>query len=148
MSGFRFEELKVLVIDDEKFIRQVIGRLLRQLEVRYVIEAKDGKSGFMEAVRHRPDVVLCDINMAPGDGFTFLTALRKSSITTLAETPVIFLTADKAQETVVRAAKLQVNGYLVKPTSLNDIRARIVSAVSKARGEADEELPTPRSSAS
>lgn len=138
MSDFDFSKLKVLIIDDETFIRQVISRLLRQLEVRYIIEAKDGKSGFMEVVRHRPDVVLCDINMGPADGFTFLTAVRRAGIKAVADTPIIFLTADKAQETVVRAAKLQVNGYLGKPTSFNDVRDRIKAVVAKARGEAAE----------
>jgi len=139
MSDFRFSDLKVLIVDDETFIRQVISRLLRQLEVRYVIEAKDGKSGFMEVVRHRPDVVLCDINMGPADGFAFLTAVRRTGVKAVADTPIIFLTADKAQETVVRAAKLQVNGYLGKPTSLNDIRDRIKAVVTKAREEAGDE---------
>jgi len=141
MSDFHFSKLKVLIVDDETFIRQVVSRLLRQLEVRYIIEAKDGKSGFMEVVRHRPDVVLCDINMGPADGFTFLTAVRRAGIKAVADTPIIFLTADKAQETVVRAAKLQVNGYLGKPTSFNDIRDRIKAVVTKAREDSGEALP-------
>jgi len=141
MSDFHFSKLKVLIVDDETFIRQVVSRLLRQLEVRYIIEAKDGKSGFMEVVRHRPDVVLCDINMGPADGFSFLTAVRRAGIKAVADTPIIFLTADKAQETVVRAAKLQVNGYLGKPTSFNDIRDRIKAVVTKAREDSAEATP-------
>lgn len=131
MSGVNLTALSVLVVDDESYIRRIVTQLLRQLEVRAIAEAADGKAGFMEVVRVRPDIVLCDINMEPVDGFKFLATLRRTSVKEVAQTPVIFLTADKAQESVVRAATLQVNGYLVKPVSLNDLRSRITAALSR-----------------
>ncbi|MBV5335937.1 response regulator [bacterium] len=132
MEPIIFSRLKVLVIDDEIYIRRVVMQLLRRLEVTYIVEAAEGKAGFMEVVRNRPDIVLCDINMQPVDGMTFLTILRKTSNKEIAETPVIFLTADSQQETVIRAAKLNVNGYLVKPVSLTDLKKRMVAALAPA----------------
>lgn len=129
MSEIDFSTLKVLVIDDEVYIRRVVIQLLRRLEVQDVYEAGEGKAGFLEVVRVRPDVVLCDINMQPVDGMTFLSILRRTSNAEVARTPVVFLTADAQQETVVRAAKLQVNGYLVKPVSLTDLKSRMVAAL-------------------
>ncbi len=129
MSAIDFSTLKILVIDDETYIRKVVIQLLRRLNVTYVVEAAEGKQGFMEVVRNRPHVVLCDINMQPVDGMTFLSILRKTSNAEIAATPVIFLTADSHQETVIRAAKLNVNGYLVKPVSLNDLKKRILAAL-------------------
>lgn len=130
MEPINFSTLKVLVIDDETYIRRVVTQLLRRLEVTYIVEAAEGKQGFMEVVRNRPDVVLCDINMKPVDGMMFLSILRKTSNTEIAQTPVIFLTADSQQETVIRAAKLHVNGYLVKPVSLTDLKKRITAVLS------------------
>ncbi|HRQ80643.1 MAG TPA: response regulator [Azospirillaceae bacterium] len=130
MDPINFSALKVLVIDDETYIRRVVMQLLRRLEVTYIVEAAEGKQGFMEVVRNRPDVVLCDINMKPVDGMTFLSILRKTSNVEIARTPVIFLTADSQQETVIRAAKLHVNGYLVKPVSLTDLKKRITAVLS------------------
>lgn len=130
MEAINFSALKVLVIDDETYIRRVVTQLLRRLEVTYIVEAAEGKQGFMEVVRNRPDVVLCDINMKPVDGMTFLSILRKTSNAEIAQTPVIFLTADSQQETVIRAAKLHVNGYLVKPVSLTDLKKRITAVLS------------------
>ena len=139
MDAINFSTLKVLVIDDETYIRRVVTQLLRRLEVTYIVEAVEGKAGFMEVVRNRPDVVLCDINMKPVDGMTFLSILRKTSNLDIAKTPVIFLTADSQQETVVRAAKLHVNGYLVKPVSLNDLKKRITAALAPpAPAQAEE----------
>lgn len=136
MEPINFAALKVLIIDDETYIRRVVSQLLRRLEVTYIVEAAEGKQGFMEVVRNRPDVVLCDINMQPVDGMTFLSILRKTTNVEIARTPVVFLTADSQQETVMRAAKLQVNGYLVKPVSLNDLKKRITAALHGASGEA------------
>lgn len=135
MEPINFSALKVLIIDDETYIRRVVAQLLRRLEVTYIVEAAEGKQGFMEVVRNRPDIVLCDINMKPVDGMTFLGILRKTSNVEIARTPVIFLTADSQQETVMRAAKLHVNGYLVKPVSLNDLKKRITAALYNVAGE-------------
>lgn len=129
MTPIDFSTLKVLVIDDEIYIRKVVIQLLRRLEVNYIVEAAEGKTGFMEVVRNKPHIVLCDINMQPVDGMTFLSILRKTSNAEIAATPVIFLTADSQQETVIRAAKLNVNGYLVKPVSLTDLKRRMVAAL-------------------
>lgn len=139
MTPIDFSTLKVLVIDDETYIRKVVIQLLRRLEVTYIVEAAEGKAGFMEVVRNKPHIVLCDINMQPVDGMTFLSILRKTSNTEIAATPVIFLTADSQQETVMRAAKLNVNGYLVKPVSLTDLKKRMVAALSPP----DEEPAAP-----
>ena len=138
MSVINFAALKVLVIDDETYIRRVVTQLLRRLGVTYVVEAAEGKQGFMEVVRNRPDIVLCDINMQPVDGMTFLGILRRTSNEGVAHTPVIFLTADSHQETVLRAAKLNVNGYLVKPVSLNDLKRRMTAALTATPDDAEE----------
>lgn len=129
MSDVDWERLKVVVIDDESHIRRIVYQCLRRLGVTYIVEANDGKSGFMEVVRNRPHIVLCDINMEPADGMTFLSILRKTSLKEVAETPVIFLTGDGQQETVTKALNLKVNGYLVKPVSVNDIKNRITAVL-------------------
>lgn len=135
MANINFPSLKVLVIDDEMYIRRVVVQLLRRLEVTYTVEAAEGKAGYIELVRNRPDIVLCDINMKPVDGMSFLSILRKTANKEIADTPVIFLTADAQQETVIRAAKLNVNGYLVKPVSLTDLKKRMIAVLSKGEGE-------------
>jgi two-component system chemotaxis response regulator CheY len=63
--------------------------------------------------------------MEPVDGLSFLKALRAAKLKTVRETPVVFLTADAKRDTVLVAKELRVNGYLVKPVALSDLRARI-----------------------
>ena len=66
----------VLVIDDDPEFRNLVGELLRQKRWR-VIEAVDGETGLAMARAHRPDVVLCDLLMAPLNGFQVCASLRE-----------------------------------------------------------------------
>ena len=125
-----FKTLKIVIIEDEDFIRVLIRRLLRQLGVEHIYEASEGGAGLKEVVRTRPDIVLCDIHMEPMDGMTFLEKLRALPMAGLKETPVVFLTADSQQDTVLLAKKLTVNGYLVKPVSLSALERRIIGTLS------------------
>ncbi len=121
----KYEKLRILVIEDESYTRLMIVGLLRQIGFNLIGEAKDGEDGFRETVRTRPLVVLCDVHMAPMDGLGYLSKLRGFSNAALAATPVIFLTADKQQETVLSAKQLKVDGYLVKPVSLQVLKQRL-----------------------
>ena len=131
MSESPLAKIRILVIEDEDFTRQMICGLLRQLGFRLIMEASDGESGFRELVRTKPLLVLCDVHMQPLDGLGFLAKLRGLSNQALAEMPVIFLTADKQQETVLTAKRLQVDGYIVKPVSIQILKQRLDALMQK-----------------
>ncbi len=115
----------VLVIEDEGNTRLLIKRLLLQIGIISVVEAADGKAGLDEAMRTRPTIILCDVHMEPVDGRAFLKTLRGLKVRDLANTPVIFLTADAQTDTVLFAKEHHVNGYLVKPVSLTQLKTRV-----------------------
>ena len=120
-----YENLRVLVLEDEIYIRQIICRLLRQIGFKLINEAADGVEGFKEILRVRPNVILCDIHMEPVDGIMFLRKLRALGHEQLSRVPVIFLTADKQHDTVLAAKELRVDGYLTKPVSQKALKERI-----------------------
>lgn len=124
-----YEQLVVLIVEDEVHTRTVIKSLLRQIGIRSIVEAADGKAGLDEVLRARPTIVFCDVHMAPVDGLTFLKMLRQTKIDSMRRTPVVFLTADAQRDTVMFAKEYQVNGYLVKPVSLGDLKSRIDSVL-------------------
>ncbi|MBX3453787.1 response regulator [Ferrovibrio sp.] len=132
--AIEYDKIRILVIEDEDYTRKIICSLLRQLGFRLIDEAADGEAGFKEMVRTRPVLVLCDVHMQPLDGLGFLAKLRGMSSATFGNLPVIFLTADKQQETVITAKKLQVDGYLVKPVSLASLKQRIDTVLQKKFG--------------
>lgn len=122
---YRYEKLLIALIEDEAYTRQVIRQILSQIGVRSFVEAADGKSGLMEVVRSRPDIVFCDVHMQPLNGLQFLEGLRKIKVKGLDRTPVVMLTADTKADTVLLAKERAVAGYLVKPVSIAQVKARL-----------------------
>jgi two-component system chemotaxis response regulator CheY len=120
-----YEGVAVLIVEDEPNTRKLIKSLLLQIGIRSILEAADGKTGIDEVIRARPTLVLCDVHMQPVDGRAFLARLRSFKVASLAATPVVFLTGDAQTDTVLFAKEHRVNGYLVKPVSLADLRSRI-----------------------
>ena len=124
-TAIDYEKLKILLVDDEPFTRQIIRQQLHQLGIRSVAEASNGRDGLLELLRTRPDIVFCDVHMKPIGGLEFLRQVRAVKIAAIAATPVVMLTADAGSETVSSAKGLAANGYLVKPVAPNQLKARV-----------------------
>ncbi len=108
-----FASLKILVIDDQEFVRTIVKKMLQQLGTGTVLEAQDGVSGLDSVRDNRPDLVICDIQMRPMDGFGFVRQLRAAP--GVSNTPVIMLTAHTDAATVSRAKELDIGAFLAKP---------------------------------
>jgi two-component system chemotaxis response regulator CheY len=130
--------LKVMVVEDDDGTRRLIRRMLQQIGIETVIECADGLRGVQEVLRTKPDAVFCDIHMAPVNGNEFLKMLRDAKIGWVKRLPIVFLTSDSQQESVVAAVENQVDGYLVKPVSMSVLKARVDTIIAKMRAE--EEL--------
>ena len=120
-----YEDVKVLIVEDEVHTRAMIRSMLRQIGINNAMEASDGKAGLTEIARTRPTLVLCDVHMQPVDGRQFLKMVRATKVYWVKNIPVIFRAADAKPETVKLAKELQVDGYLVKPVNVGDLKARI-----------------------
>ncbi len=103
---------KILVIEDEEFVRENIVELL-DAEGFEVIGAEDGRMGLNLAKAMVPDLILCDVMMPELDGYGVLTALRQDSI--LAAVPFIFLTAKAAKADLRQGMELGADDYLTTP---------------------------------
>jgi DNA-binding response OmpR family regulator len=110
---------RVLVVEDDP----AIGRLLRRsLTDRgdVVIVATDGASGLSLALQEQPEVVLLDLGLPDLDGRQVLQMLRAVS-----QVPVIVITAQDDDRTVVQALDAGADDYLVKPFGSEQLAARI-----------------------
>ncbi len=112
-DAINFASLKILVIDDQEFVRTIVRKMLGQLGVAQVLEAQDGNSGVDIAKAQLPDMVICDIQMRPLDGFGFVARLRETEETKAI--PVIMLTAHTDAATIARAKELHIQAFLAKP---------------------------------
>lgn len=128
-DGVDLASLKVLVIDDQEFVRTIVKKMLTQLGLGTVLEAHDGNSGLEIVVREAPDLVICDIQMRPMDGFGFVRQLRGTP--GVAHTPVIMLTAHTDAATVARAKELSINAFLAKPVLPPALKEKIVKVMGR-----------------
>lgn len=109
--------LKILVVDDERFMRATTKAVLRAVGRVLVTEADDGDAALIQVEQFHPDIVLCDVAMTRIGGLRFVELLRKHPEAQVRDTPVIMLSGHAEQQTIVAAAKLGINGYLIKPIS-------------------------------
>ena len=103
---------KILIVDDERDI--VKGLTIRLQSHGYeVVTAFDGAQGLFVAHKESPDLVLLDIRMPAGDGFSVAQQLRKSTDTL--HIPIIFLTGSPEKNSEQRAEQLGARFYIKKP---------------------------------
>ncbi|NJO42329.1 MAG: response regulator [Cyanobacteria bacterium RU_5_0] len=118
----------ILVIDDDKAIRDLIQELLT-VEGFNVLAAESGHAGIELAQNHRPDLILCDVQMPYMDGYNVLLSLQQNPSTALI--PFIFLTASGTREDLRRGMNLGADDYLVKPCIPEELISAIVSRLEK-----------------
>jgi len=116
----------VLIIEDNNDIRENIVEIL-QLADYSVYEAQNGKTGVDLAIKHKPDIILCDIMMPELDGYGVLYILNKNPET--AAIPFIFLTAKAERLDHRKGMEMGADDYLTKPFDdmelLNAIETRL-----------------------
>ncbi len=131
MSGdIDIGSLKILVIDDQEFVRTIVRKMLGQIGIGSVFEAPDAQTGLDLVASERPHVVICDVQMRPIDGFGFVRELR--ALAEAGDTPVILLTAHTDATTLARARDLRIGAFLSKPVLPPALKDKIVQVVSGA----------------
>ncbi len=120
--------LKILVIEDDELIREILVHLLESHSYR-VIVAENGRVGVHMALSEIPDLILCDVQMPELDGYDVLRTLRQNSLA--ATIPFIFLTAQSDKTDFRRGMELGADDYLTKPFTKAELLGAIASRVSK-----------------
>ncbi len=129
-----FANIRILLIEDQLFIRSMMARMLNGIGFKEILQARDGKEAIdlISADREFVDVILCDLKMPNMDGFEFLTKLRELP-TGSAQVPVVMLTASSDPETVHKLKGLGIAGYIVKPASTQMVVERVRIALKAAK---------------
>src|SRR3569833_2055510 len=118
--------MKILIADDDRDLRELIGFTLTQAGY-LVMKSGDGPSAVQTFENESPDLVVLDINMPGMSGFQVCEAIRKRS-----RVPVIMLTVRGEEEDLVRALELGADDYLTKPFSPRTLLARIKALLRRA----------------
>ncbi|HEY9644626.1 MAG TPA: response regulator [Coleofasciculaceae cyanobacterium] len=114
---------RVLIVDDEERIREVVRVCLVKLAKWEAITATSGAEAIQQAVNQQPDAILLDVSMPGMDGIETLQKLQSQPQT--ASIPVIFLTAKVQPAEQLQYRQLGVAGLIVKPFDPVDISKEI-----------------------
>jgi two-component system, OmpR family, response regulator MprA len=120
-------EPHVLVVDDDRAIRDAVGRALR-LHGFTVAAAPDGVEALAALARRPADVVVLDVNMPGVDGFSLTRRLREDGD----DTPILLLTARDQVDDRVTGLDVGADDYLVKPFALEELLARLRALLRRA----------------
>ena len=127
---------KILVVDDEPAIREMIGFALSRSGFSYV-EAADTAEAEAAILREIPDLVLLDWMLPGQSGIEFVKQLRSDPLTR--PVPVIMLTARGEEEDKVRGLKDGADDYVTKPFAPKELVARIEAVLRRIKPEATNE---------
>jgi two-component system chemotaxis response regulator CheY len=119
--------MRALIVDDSPVMRKVVERALRQagIELTEVLQAGNGSEA-LQVLRDNsaPDLIVSDINMPGMDGLQFLEQRRIEELAP--GVPIFMITTESSAPLVRRAIAAGARGYICKPFTPDQIRARIV----------------------
>ena len=119
---------RVLVVDDEPKIRDVVGSYLAR-EGYTVGFADTGERALERALGEHPDLIVLDLMLPDLSGEEVARAVREVS-----DVPIIMLTARSAEGDRVAGLALGADDYLVKPFSVRELSARVAAILRRTRG--------------
>jgi two-component system, chemotaxis family, chemotaxis protein CheY len=129
----KIEALKILVVDDDQYMRKVVRTMLNAIGVKTVFEASDGASGLDAIRQEQPDLVIVDWEMPIMDGAQFVRAVRTPGAFPQPDVPIIMLSGHGDRWRVVEAARIGAHEYLLKPVSTKALQDRIVAILGRPR---------------
>ncbi|MBQ0786265.1 MAG: response regulator, partial [Oceanihabitans sp.] len=117
---------KILLIEDNQDVRENTADIL-ELSNYTVITAENGKIGVEKAIKHAPDIIICDIMMPILDGYGVFESLSKNHKT--ARIPFIFLSAKSEKTDIRKGMNIGVDDYLTKPFEEDELLDAIVCRI-------------------
>jgi two-component system OmpR family response regulator len=127
------QQPKVLVIDDEPGVRELISESLRISEIT-AVQAADGLEALSLLRREKFDLLILDINMPKLDGLALLEKLRTEGMSV----PVLMLSARADKTDINQGLRIGADDYLTKPFSIEELILRVKAIMRRSKGEATE----------
>ncbi len=123
MLDTEFSNLRILVVDDQEDVRDMMRAFLTGFGVTQIFEASDGKAAlsFFSTSEDGVDLIICDWNMPEMSGVELLKQLRVLD----PDVPFLMVTGRSDMESVVEAKSSGVAGYIRKPFLPSALEAKI-----------------------
>ena len=123
-----WDSLTCLVVDDDKFSRTFTKTALYQIGMKNTREAASANEAIEMLNSFKIDIILLDQQMPDKTGLELARELKSSNNPHLKNLPIIMITVDTKEKTVLDARDLGIQEYLVKPISPLALKKRILNA--------------------
>jgi two-component system KDP operon response regulator KdpE len=117
---------KILIVDDDPDVRQAMHVRLSSNGYETFV-ASDALTGVAGTQKHRPDLIILDLGLPAGDGFTVIERIKR--IPALALIPIIVVSARNVAENKLRSIKMGASAFLQKPVDNSELLAVIRQAL-------------------
>ena len=121
--------VKILIIDDAKYLRTMYKGMIHLLGDYEVIEAANGREGIEKIYSEGPDIVLADLLMPEMDGIELLKTLHNANV----DTDIIMVSANSDPTTVDLCLGLGASSFLTKPLKKDILRMTIDDILNKKK---------------
>ena len=133
MSGYRFERLKILVVDDNVHMRKLVVTILQAFGVHHIFEAENGDRAWASLRENNPDVMVLDWMMEGMSGLELAKMIRANAQAPNPFVPIIMLTGYTSLDHVRQARDAGINEFIAKPVAAKTMMARLVSVIEHPR---------------
>jgi two-component system, chemotaxis family, chemotaxis protein CheY len=133
MSRVAFENLRVLIVEDNQHMRLLLHSLLNSVGIRDVVEANGGGSALKLMREKKCDLVLSDLAMKPMDGLEFSRIVRTSEKSPDPFVPIIMITGHTERHRVEAARDAGVTEFLAKPITAHSLFSRLAEVMERPR---------------
>ena len=132
-SRYVLENVNVLVLDDNRHMRQLVESILHALGVKHVCQAGDAAQAFKELQHFNADVIIVDWHMEPLDGLDFVRLVRNAKDSPNPYVPIIMLSGYTEYRRVTEARDAGVHEFLAKPISAKALYQRFAAIIDNPR---------------
>jgi len=133
MSEYRFDRLRVLVVDDNAHMRKLVVTILQAFGVTQIVEADSADRAWQSLRDTNPDVIVLDWVMEGMSGLELIRMIRTNPQAPNPFVPVIMLTGHTSLDHVRQARDAGVNEFIAKPVSVKTMMSRLVSVIEHPR---------------
>jgi CheY-like chemotaxis protein len=127
------ENLGILVVDENQYMRKLTRMMLMNLGSKTIYEAADGVAALDLIRTANPDIAIIDWALPVLSGSQVIKIVRSPEVFPKPHLPIIMLTVCAQRSQVAEAMRLGVHEFLVKPTSPQALRDRLLSIVAQPR---------------
>ena len=131
--GYRLEHLRILIVDDNAHIRQLLRTILHAVGIINIDIAEDGVLGFEAFCRLKYDLVFTDYQMEPLSGIDLTDLIRTSKKSPNPYTPIIMISAYSDESRVQKARDHGVTEFLAKPFTVERLLSRLEKVIEEPR---------------